>query len=147
MPPVRVHSAPGSEAFVQGLTMGKAIGQIEAATAVVRRLLGLEAGAPAKTTTANGDPAPAKRTEKRRARPTQELTKWVANATARRAPTFVMGMTGLDTKAKIIARFGTGATFEKGKPLPPQITVSKAALNASRLKAKAEAPAAQAAAG
>jgi hypothetical protein len=34
-------------------------------------------------------------------------------------PTFVIEMTGgLDTKKKIVAKFGDGATFEKGKPLP-----------------------------
>jgi hypothetical protein len=27
-------------------------------------------------------------------------------------------VTGLDTKKKIVAKFGKNATFEKGKPLP-----------------------------
>jgi hypothetical protein len=34
-------------------------------------------------------------------------------------PTFVIEMTGgLDTKKKIVAKFGENATFEKGKPPP-----------------------------
>ncbi len=56
----------------------------------------------------------------RRARPRGEaITKWVADRSARRVPKFVIELTGgLDTKKKIVARFGEGATFEKGKPLP-----------------------------
>jgi hypothetical protein len=56
-----------------------------------------------------------------RARPRQrtEITKWVADRRARRVPTFVIEMTGgLDTKKKIVAKFGPSATFEKGKPPP-----------------------------
>ena len=54
-----------------------------------------------------------------RARPRQELTRWVADRRARRVPTFVIELTGgLDTKKKIVAKFGEGAVFEKGKPLP-----------------------------
>jgi hypothetical protein len=33
-------------------------------------------------------------------------------------PKFVIEATGLDTKKKIVAKFGPNATFEKGKPLP-----------------------------
>lgn len=53
----------------------------------------------------------------RRAR--AEITKWVADNRARRVPNFVIQMTGgLDTKKKIVARFGENASFEVGKPLP-----------------------------
>jgi hypothetical protein len=51
-------------------------------------------------------------------RPRIEITKWVADHRARRVPNFVIEATGLDTKKKIVAKFGDGATFEKGKPLP-----------------------------
>jgi hypothetical protein len=52
-------------------------------------------------------------------RPRTEITKWVADNRARRVPNFVIEMTGgLDTKKKIVAKFGENATFEKGKPLP-----------------------------
>ncbi len=48
----------------------------------------------------------------------EDLTKWVADRRARRVPKFVIEMTnGLDTKKKIVAKFGE-ATFEKGKALP-----------------------------
>ncbi len=47
-----------------------------------------------------------------------EVTRWVADARARRVPNFVIEATGLDTKKKIVARYGEGAAFEKGKPLP-----------------------------
>lgn len=53
-----------------------------------------------------------------RRRPRQDLTRWIADRRARRVPTFVIEATGLDTKKKIVARFGVGATFEKGKDLP-----------------------------
>jgi hypothetical protein len=53
-----------------------------------------------------------------RARP-QEITKWAADRRARRVPTFVIELTGgIDTKKKIVAKFGPGVVFEKGKPLP-----------------------------
>jgi hypothetical protein len=53
----------------------------------------------------------------RRAR--TEITRWVADNRARRVPNFVIDMTGgLDTKKKIVAKFGDNAVFEKGKPLP-----------------------------
>jgi len=54
-----------------------------------------------------------------RGRRRAEITRWVADRNARRVPLFVIEMTnGLDTKKKIVAKFGENAAFEKGKPLP-----------------------------
>lgn len=53
-----------------------------------------------------------------RSRRRVDLTRWVADNRARRVPTFVIEATGLDTKKKIVARFGENAAFERGKPLP-----------------------------
>lgn len=53
-----------------------------------------------------------------RARPRVELTSWVPDRRARRVPSFVIEATGLDTKKRIVERFGEAARFEKGKPLP-----------------------------
>ncbi len=61
----------------------------------------------------------------RRLRP-EDISKWVADSNARRVPKFVIEATGLDTKKKIVARFGTNASFEKGKPLPKAIAPVKA---------------------
>ena len=47
-----------------------------------------------------------------------EMTKWVADHNARRVPKFVIQATGLDTKKKIVAKYGENATFERDKPLP-----------------------------
>jgi hypothetical protein len=47
-----------------------------------------------------------------------EMTRWVADSRARRVPNFVIEATGLDTKKKIVAKYGAGAAFERGKPLP-----------------------------
>jgi hypothetical protein len=47
-----------------------------------------------------------------------DITKWVADNRARRVPNFVIETTGLDTKKKIVAKYGPGAAFEKGKPAP-----------------------------
>lgn len=55
---------------------------------------------------------------RRRARGRREIKRWVADARARRVPTFVIEATGLDTKKKIVAKYGAGASFERGKPLP-----------------------------
>jgi hypothetical protein len=64
-----------------------------------------------------------RRAPSRRARPRgEEMTRWVADKRARRVPNFVIEMTdGLDTKKKIVARYGENAAFEKGKP-PPKPT-------------------------
>ncbi|HTN52224.1 MAG TPA: hypothetical protein VML50_07470 [Anaeromyxobacter sp.] len=55
-----------------------------------------------------------------RPRRRREITRWVADVRARRVPTFVIEATGIDTKKKIVARYGEGAAFEKGKPPPRQ---------------------------
>jgi hypothetical protein len=55
-------------------------------------------------------------TRRRRAgRSRIEITKWTADRRARRVPNFVIEATGLDTKKKIVAKYGEGVTFEKGK--------------------------------
>jgi hypothetical protein len=54
----------------------------------------------------------------RRRRAPGEITRWAADARARRVPNFVIEATGLDTKKKIVAKYGAGASFERGKPLP-----------------------------
>jgi hypothetical protein len=59
-----------------------------------------------------------RRASGRRRRAPGEMTRWVADARARRVPNFVIEATGLDTKKKIVARYGPGAAFERGKPLP-----------------------------
>ena len=47
-----------------------------------------------------------------------EIAKWVADNRARRVPNFVIQATGLDTKKKIVAKYGEDVVFERGKPLP-----------------------------
>jgi hypothetical protein len=47
-----------------------------------------------------------------------DMTRWVADRRARRVPSFVIELTGLDTKKQIVARYGQDAVFEKGKPTP-----------------------------
>jgi len=55
----------------------------------------------------------------RPARRAGDISRWAADRRARRVPRFVIEMTnGLDTKKKIVARYGEGAVFEKGKALP-----------------------------
>ena len=46
------------------------------------------------------------------------IARWVPDIHARRVPTFVIEMTGLDTKKAIVARYGDSAVFELGKPAP-----------------------------
>jgi hypothetical protein len=64
----------------------------------------------------------------RRARARVEITRWVADRRARRVPTFVIEMTGgLDTKKKIVAKYGANAAFEKGRPLPAAVASRRSA--------------------
>jgi hypothetical protein len=41
-----------------------------------------------------------------------------ADERPRRVPNFVIEATGLDTKKKIVAKYGEGVRFEAGKPPP-----------------------------
>lgn len=68
-------------------------------------------------------------------RPRRELTAWVADRRARRVPTFVVQATGLATKKEIVARYGAGASFTKGKAPPPAV-VSAAEQEPKTVKAK-----------
>jgi hypothetical protein len=70
----------------------------------------------------------------RRSRPRAEITKWVADSHARRVPNFVIEMTsGLDTKKKIVAKYGDNAAFERGKPLPkPKADSAKVAADGKK---------------
>ena len=54
--------------------------------------------------------------EPRRAR--EEITRWIADRRARRVPNFVIELTGLKTKKQIVAKYGAGVVFEKGKGAP-----------------------------
>jgi hypothetical protein len=65
-----------------------------------------------------------------------EITRWVADNRARRVPTFVIDATGLDTKKKIVAKYGVNAAFEKGKSLPPLIEEKSEAERKPRVTAK-----------
>jgi hypothetical protein len=52
----------------------------------------------------------------------KEIHRWAADARARRVPNFVIELTGgLDTKKKVVAAYGPGAVFEKGKPIPKKL--------------------------
>jgi hypothetical protein len=65
-----------------------------------------------------GASAPAGPRARPRRAPAAEITKWVADRRARRVPNFVIEATGLDTKKKIVAKYGANVVFEKGKDLP-----------------------------
>jgi hypothetical protein len=86
--------------------------------AIQRRVADLAAQELEKNLAVNGSAqrarGPARRVRARGA----DITKWVADTRARRVPKFVIEATGLDTKKKIVAKFGENAAFEKGKPLP-----------------------------
>lgn len=61
-----------------------------------------------------------------RRRPVAEITKWAPDRRARRVPNFVIEATGLDTKKKILAKYGPDVVFEKGKSPPPPAARAKA---------------------
>ncbi|HZZ83021.1 MAG TPA: hypothetical protein VFE30_00640 [Anaeromyxobacteraceae bacterium] len=65
-----------------------------------------------------GARARAARPAARASRPRLEITRWVADRRARRVPKFVIESTNLKTKKAIVAKYGEGVAFEKGKPLP-----------------------------
>ena len=85
--------------------------------AVARRVAEEVRRRPAAPPSGRKGQRPKGRVARRRRR--EEITRWVADRRARRVPIFVIEMTGgLDTKKKIVAKFGENAAFEKGKPPP-----------------------------
>ncbi len=88
------------------------------ASAVQHQVAALAAEELEKSLAVNGaarrSPWPARRARA----PRKEIDKWVADKRARRVPKFVIEATGLDTKKKIVAKFGANAVFERGEPLP-----------------------------
>ncbi len=71
-----------------------------------------------------------------KARARTEITRWAADRRARRVPTFVIEATGLDTKKKIVAKYGENAKFEKEKALPKPIEAGSAAAKPRDVKAR-----------
>jgi hypothetical protein len=55
-----------------------------------------------------------------------EMTAWPTDRRARRVPKFVIELTGLDTKKKLVAKYGEDVTFRRGEPLPPAKPASQA---------------------
>jgi hypothetical protein len=89
----------------------------------VAERVALEVKAAARSrTSARGRPA----RSARRRRAAAEITKWVADSRARRVPNFVIEATGLDTKKKIVAKYGANVVFEKGKELPAPAAAPRA---------------------
>lgn len=64
------------------------------------------------------------------------ITRWAADARARKVPTFVIEMTGLFTKAEVVAKYGDTCVFEKGKPCPKAIGERPSDLALQKAKAK-----------
>lgn len=85
--------------------------------AIQRRVAALAAEELEKNLAVGGK-GPARRAARRPRARGADITKWVADTRARRVPKFVIELTGLDMKKKIVAKFGENAAFEKGKPLP-----------------------------
>jgi hypothetical protein len=95
----------------------KAIAKAIARLAAERLEAELSAGVAAATSGRNGRRKVAVRVG-RVSRQRAEITRWAADRRARRVPTFVIEMTGLKTKKAIVAKYGDGVVFEKGKGAP-----------------------------
>jgi hypothetical protein len=91
-------------------------GVVERAVRSIREAISAQVAAELKAAPRARRGGPAGRRPRRPAR--KEIVRWVADNRARRVPNFVIEATGLDTKRKIVARFGPNAAFEVGKPLP-----------------------------
>ena len=63
-------------------------------------------------------PKAGRRSKVRGRRPASEISRWVTDRRARRVPNFVIALTGLNTKKKIVAKYGENVVFVKGKPAP-----------------------------
>jgi hypothetical protein len=102
-------------------------GVIERATGAIQEAIATSVAAELRRSGASVRGRPVAAAPRRRRAAQKELTKWVADRRARRVPNFVIAMTGLETKKKIVARYGANVAFEVGKPPPPTVATSKAA--------------------
>lgn len=97
--------------------------RVEGPTSTIREMLGLPpltSSTPVhrKIATASAVTKTSKAPKRARRSKGAEPTLWLADKNARRVPNFVITQTGLDTKKKIVAKYGEDARFELGKPLP-----------------------------
>src|SRR5512138_1979354 len=118
------HAAPNS---IDALVMEAMEGVVARASKVIARAIArlaaerleaeLAAGVAAAT---NGRRRRGGRTGRLAAasRQRSEITRWAADRRARRVPNFVIAITGLKTKKAIVAKYGEGGVFEKGKGAP-----------------------------
>jgi hypothetical protein len=107
---------PAREDSIDAIIRRTADDVVAKVTAAIARQVGVLVQEGLKRELAAG---PRPRAAARGRRPARaDITRWVADNRARRVPTFVIEATGLDTKKKIVAKYGEGAAFEKGKPLP-----------------------------
>jgi site-specific DNA-methyltransferase (adenine-specific) len=101
------------------------IGRRITALGVQMATLAMQEPAAARLEPGTTVPAKANRTRHRRRRAKGPENVWVADSKARRVPNWVIKATeGLDTKAKIVDRFGPDARFEVGKALPAALTAA-----------------------
>ena len=118
--------AKTTEQTVDSIIRAAIDGVVQRAAASIQRVIAAEVEAARRSAAKNtrlGRVSVKARKTRRPAR--REMTKWVADRNARRVPTFVIEATGLETKKKIVAKFGENAAFEKGKPLPASVNASR----------------------
>ena len=125
--PVNV-SAALREALVTNLTA--------AVDAALREVFSLNDAGPARASaTAVTKRGPGRMPGTKARRPQRSaITRWVPDRRARRVPTFVIEATGLDTKKKIVTRYGENAVFQKGKPVPQLLAGRGAAVRSAAPK-------------
>jgi hypothetical protein len=101
--------------------IGEAVSRVMANVmpAIRRQITSMAGGRFGRSVAVRGAAKPPRAVPRRGRRRGAEITKWVADKKARRVPTFVIELTGgLDTKKKIVAKYGENAIFEKGNPAP-----------------------------
>jgi len=108
---------PSIGVSIEAIIEDAVAGVVERAVESIRAVIEAQVAAELKAAGPRGRGRGGRRAAARR-RPRREIMRWVADNRARRVPNFVIEATGLDTKKKIVAKYGPDAAFERGKPLP-----------------------------
>ncbi len=110
---------PTSPPSIDALVRDALDGVVKRASLAIARTLALLTAERLEAQLANEVARSGRGRAPRRGRPARgQLSRWAADRRARRVPNFVIDMTGLKTKKQIVAKYGHGVVFEKGKPPP-----------------------------
>ncbi len=109
---------------------------IESFVSQIRSVLGVGSQVPPIAAPLSGNMVAVKR-HRKHSKAKGESSSFIANSKARRLPLWVIALTGLKVKRDIVSKYGAGAKFQKGGPLPAEVGRIENTAKAAKKAAKA----------